>query len=332
VDVKSCKEMIDAYLCDCAWGKQARASVFAPANIALCKYWGKRDREWNLPVTDSLSISLGTRGSQCTLSLADEDVYFLNGNKIDKANPFSTRLRAYLDWFRGPADFHYQVEAYNTVATAAGFASSASGFAALVMALHALHGWSVDKRILSIFARMGSGSACRSLWDGFVHWHAGQRADGSDCFAEPLISNWHTLCVGLLAVDAGPKSISSREAMNRTVATSSLYANWPQQVKEDLATLRQAIEAHDFESLGGCAEQNALAMHATMIAARPPVLYWKRASLDYMQNVWDARTEGLPVYFTMDAGPNLKLLFEADSQEAVVARFPAVQIADPWGG
>ncbi|MFU8779869.1 MAG: diphosphomevalonate decarboxylase [Kiritimatiellia bacterium] len=325
------KEMVDPYVAGCDWAKQEAASVFAPANIALCKYWGKRDRFLNLPVTDSLSISLGKLGSHCALSLAEADTYVLNGSAIDKHDPFATRLCAFLDLFRGPAGYQYHVEAVNTVATAAGFASSASGFAAVVMALNALHGWSLEPRVLSIFARMGSGSACRSLWNGFVHWHAGRQEDGSDCFAEPLASDWDTLRVGLLTVHAGKKDVSSREAMNRTVATSSLYAGWPQQVQQDLATQMRAIAAGDFALLGACAEQNALAMHATMMAARPPVLYWHAHSVSVMHTVWEARSEGIPVYFTMDAGPNVKLLFEQKSRDAVQERFPALQVTDPWG-
>jgi diphosphomevalonate decarboxylase len=328
--MKTCRQIVDTYLAGCQWAMHDVATVYAPANIALCKYWGKRERGLNLPVTDSLSISLGTLGSHCTMRLAEQDAYFLNGAPVAQDSPFAVRLRTFLDLFRGDAGCHYHVEAVNTVATAAGFASSASGFAAVVMALHQLHGWQLDERILSVFARMGSGSACRSLWKGFVHWHAGTRADGMDSFAEPLRSDWDELRVGLLSVETGTKAISSREAMNRTVATSALYACWPEQVKQDLATLQQAIAACDFVALGACAEQNAMAMHATMIAAKPPVLYWHPQSVAAMQAVWRARNDGLSVYFTMDAGPNVKILFEEARTSDVLALFPDLLVADPW--
>ena len=326
----SCKEMIDVCLHHCPWGMRDTVSVYAPANIALCKYWGKRDLALNLPVTDSLSISLGALGSHCTMSIADEDAYFLDGDPVAPDEPFAKRLCAFLDLFRGKEGYQYRVEAVNTVATAAGFASSASGFAAVVMALDQLHGWRLDARSFSIFARMGSGSACRSLWHGLVHWHAGEKVDGSDCYAEPLRSDWKALRVGLIAVDTGSKPISSREAMNRTVATSVLYNSWPQQVQQDMATLLKALAAHDFETLGACAEQNAMAMHATMMAARPSVLYWRPSTLDVLHDVWAARSEGIPVYFTMDAGPNVKVLFPEAAQDAVQQRFPSVQITNPW--
>ena len=328
--MNACVGVIQKYLGNCRWGQNQMASVFAPANIALCKYWGKRDPILNLPVTDSLSISLGALGSHCTISLAEEDHYVLNGSSVDMDSVFATRLRTFLDWFRGPADYRYRLESVNTVATAAGFASSASGFAAVVKALQAVHGWQLDPYVLSILARMGSGSACRSLWNGFVHWHAGRLADGTDSFAEVILSDWKTLRVGLLSVDAGEKAVSSREAMNRTVATSILYRSWTQQVEQDVLALHEAIGDQDFHALGSCAEQNALAMHATMLAARPAVLYWKPATVGVLHAVWQARSDGLPAYFTMDAGPNVKLLFEQSHADDVKSQFPQIVIANPW--
>lgn len=303
----------------------ATASAYAPANIALCKYWGKRDNELNLPVTDSLSLALGRLGSRCRLAVADgADAVSLNGVDLPPDHPFSQRLFRFLDAFRLAGKPRYRVETVNTIPTAAGFASSASGFASLVLALDALHGWNLGERHLSILARLGSGSACRSLWQGFVHWHAGTDPDGMDSYAEPLPDAWPELGIGLLVLECGKKSIGSTEAMRRTVETSALYAAWPAKVAADLEALRRAIAERDFHTLGETAESNALAMHATMIAARPPVLYWQGASLDAMQKVWAARRDGLPLYFTMDAGPNLKLLYRETDIAAVEALFPGL--------
>jgi diphosphomevalonate decarboxylase len=297
--------------------------AFAPANIALCKYWGKRDIELNLPVTDSLSIALGSLGSRCRLAVTagGVDCITLNGEPLAPAHPFAARLSGYLDLFRGAEARHFRVDAVNTVPTAAGFASSASGFASVVRALDALHGWNLPDRDLSILARLGSGSACRSLWQGFVRWHAGVATDGMDSYAEPLPGQWPSLRMGLLMVSDKPKAIGSTEAMRRTVETSSLYAAWPRQVAADMETIQQALQDLDFETLGSAAESNALAMHATMLAARPPVLYWHEATLAAMRIVWACRRDGLPVYFTMDAGPNLKLLFHETDAAAVAAAF-----------
>lgn len=305
---------------------QSESDVFAPANIALCKYWGKRDTELNLPVTDSLSISLGNLGSRCRLRICDTavDDVRLNGQPLDAGHPFVVRLVRFLDLFRTGQKRHFHVDTVNTIPTAAGFASSASGFASIVKALNALHGWELSGRELSILARLGSGSASRSLWQGFVHWHAGTAADGMDSFAEPLAEAWPDLRIGLLVISDARKETGSTEAMLRTVETSILYRSWPQQVAADMQTLCNAIRDRDFESLGSAAETNALAMHATMMAARPPVLYWKSESLAAIQRVWAARKDGLRVYFTMDAGPNLKLIYRDSDREAVEACFPAL--------
>lgn len=154
------------------------ALAYAPANIALVKYWGKRDEALNLPVTGSLSISLGPLGSHVELARSDAaaDGVWLNGKKLAAESSFARRAGAFLDLFRPAEDFFFDLKARNTVPTAAGFASSASGFAALAKAADGLFGWGLSTRELSILARLGSGSAARSLEDGFVEWQAGTAA------------------------------------------------------------------------------------------------------------------------------------------------------------
>jgi diphosphomevalonate decarboxylase len=289
---------------------QGAGEAFAPANIALCKYWGKRDAELNLPRTSSLSLSLGTLGTRTRLAAAEADEIVLNGEPVHGDDPFAVRLLAYLDSFREAGRPCLWIDTVNTIPTAAGLASSASGFAALVAAMNHACRWDLGNRALSILARLGSGSAARSVLSGFVKWHAGTRDDGMDSFAESLPAAWPELRMAAALVSKEVKPIGSREAMNRTVDTSILYDAWPKQVDKDLNSLQRAIEDRDFQRLGGSAEANALAMHATMMAARPAVMYWHPESVGLMHRVWALRDEGLPVYFTMDAGPNLKLLFE----------------------
>ena len=306
------------------------ADAFAPANIALVKYWGKRDEILNLPRTSSLSVSLGAAGTRTRLEAADRDDIRLNGETVPAPAAFARRLSAYLDLFRSPACPGFRVATENHIPTAAGLASSASGFAALVRALDALFRWNLDDRGLSVLARLGSGSACRSLWPGFVAWQAGVAADGRDSHGIPLAQRWPDLRVGLVVVEAGPKPVSSREAMRRTVETSPLYAGWPATVARDLEELHAAIRARDLERLGRAAEGNAFAMHATMHAARPPVVYWTAATLDVFARLVDVRQGGLPVFLTMDAGPNVKLLFDTASEPAVARAFPGIRILTPF--
>jgi len=301
-----------------------RGEAFAPANIALCKYWGKRDAELNLPVNSSLSISLGKLGTRTVVKFAKSaDRIFLNGKTAPKN--FAVRLTDYLNLFRKEGQF-FEVRTKNNIPTAAGLASSASGFAALIQALNELMGWKLSKRELSMLARIGSGSAARSLYDGFSVWHAGQRPDGMDSYAETVDGAWPDLRVGILEVSARRKKTGSTEGMNRTRETSELYEAWPAQAACDFDELRAAIVAKDFSMLGKTAENNALAMHATMLAAWPPLCYWKPQSVSLMQKVWEVREYGFELYFTMDAGPNLKLLFLKESQAAVRKLFPKVQI------
>lgn len=305
-------------------------SAYAPSNIALCKYWGKRDVQLNLPVNSSLSISLGALGTRTTVSQAGADEVWLNDARLGEDAPFAKRLRGYLDLFRPYKDFFFKIETHNSIPTAAGLASSASGYAALVSALDDFFAWGLDKKSLSILARLGSGSASRSLFHGFVHWRRGERADGMDSFAEVIAETWPELRIGILAVSEKEKAVGSTAGMNRTTSTSALYSAWPQQAKEDLQRIRAAIAAHDFAALGAAAERNALTMHATMLAAQPPLLYWLPQTVELFRKIWRLREEGLPLYFTIDAGPNVKLLFQDSFIEDVNEQFSGVEVVAPF--
>lgn len=296
----------------------------APANIALCKYWGKRDEELNLPVTSSLSLTLDRVGAETEISLcASDDQIHLDGELLSADHPFAFRLSRYLDLFRSENE-GYCVKTQSSVPVAAGLASSASGFAAAIKALDALHGWELETRELSILARLGSGSACRSLYSGFVEWHAGQREDGMDSYAEPLSLNWPEIRLGWMLVSKAQKLIGSRDAMRRTRESSLLYQAWPAQVERDLAVIKGALIRRDFARLGEAVEANALTMHATMMGAQPAVLYWLPDTVKVLHQVADARRQGLAVYATMDAGPNVKILYQAADQERVAAFFPQI--------
>ena len=336
--------------------QNAIGKAFAPSNIALCKYWGKRDPALNLPLNSSLSISLGSLGTHTEIRLRDLrdeavastkisqgtsspveatasslDTIYLNGELQAETTLFAQRISAFLDLFRfrfGNAGFEVRTE--NNIPTAAGLASSASGFAALTLALNNLGGWELSSRQLSMLARLGSGSASRSLFQGFVQWHAGERADGTDSFAERLALEWPAFRIGILELSSAVKPVGSRDGMNRTVKTSTLYKSWPSQAEKDLKTIRRAIEHHDFQTLGKTAEQNALSMHATMLSAWPPLMYLQPETVKQIHEVQRLRAEGLELYLTMDAGPNIKLLFLKQSEDKVVAAFPSVQIIKPF--
>ncbi|WP_235603189.1 diphosphomevalonate decarboxylase [Piscirickettsia litoralis] len=280
------------------------------------KYWGKRQTELNLPLTDSLSISLGHLGAKTSIQECEnQDEFILNGQAIDQHHKFSERLKAMLDLFRPTDNTYYQVSTISNIPIAAGLASSACGFAALILALNDLYQWQLSNQKLSILARIGSGSASRSIYHGFVHWQAGTLDNGDDSYAYRLEQEWPELCIGLLIFESGEKIMSSRAGMQHTIATSPLYKSWPKTVQNDMTAMQSAINNRDFNALGQIAEGNAMAMHATMQSARPALMYSTTETIGAMQKTWQVRQEGLNLYFTQDAGPNLKLLFQEKDQK-----------------
>ncbi len=305
-------------------------AAFAPSNIALAKYWGKRDAVLNLPVNSSLSVSLGGLGTRTEIRAAGADAVYLNGAAVDPADSFAVRTLEFLKRFPG-VGAHFEVRTENNIPTAAGLASSASGFAALVMALDDLAGWGLDKKRLSMLARLGSGSAARSVYDGFVQWHAGAETSGMDSFAEKLDACWPEFRIGILELSASKKPVGSRDGMNRTVETSELYQSWPAQARADLETIRCALKGRDFPLLGKTAERNALSMHATMMSAWPPLIYLQPESMEMIHKVQRLRADGLELYLTIDAGPNIKLLFLASKEADVLVAFPGLQVIKPFG-
>jgi diphosphomevalonate decarboxylase len=306
------------------------ARVYAPANIALSKYWGKRDAALNLPLNSSLSVSLGTWGTETAIEPTDADSLIFNGNLLAPDNLFARKVWRFADLFCGPDRHSLAIETTNSIPTAAGLASSASGFAALAMALDQAFGLALPEDRLSMLARFGSGSATRSLWHGFVRWDKGTAKDGTDSYARKLPVDFPDFRIAIIPVDTGPKSQSSRDGMTHTLETSPLYAAWPAQAEADCVAIEQALEAHDFETLGALAEANALAMHATMMAARPALIYLKTGSWQVLETLWRARQDGLNAYATMDAGANVKLLFLKDTTSDLQQVFPRAQLINPF--
>jgi len=311
--------------------QKQNAKTFAPSNVALCKYWGKRNTDLNLPVTSSLSVSLGHKGAEVEISQSETDEFILNDKTHEQDSPFSQSLKNFLALFPRKKKQTLQIKVNLNLPIAAGLASSACIFAAIVKALDQLCEWQLDNTQLSILARLGSGSACRSLWDGFVEWTAGVDPTGMDSHGTPIDLEWNDLCVGILLLNEETKPISSREAMKRTVETSDLYEGWKITANKDLLLIKEAIYDRDFAQLGHVAESNAMAMHATMLSASPPITYSVLDTLTATKKVWFLRDEGLPIYFTQDAGPNLKLLFLKQSADEVLNAFPDLDIVEPFG-
>lgn len=300
----------------------------AHANIALVKYWGKRDAALNLPARGSLSLTLAALTTTATVRFgADLDADRLTLDGRPETGKALARLGEWLDLVRAQAGLSLRAEVVsaNDFPTASGLASSASAFAALALAASRAAGLSLDARALSVLARRGSGSAARSIHGGFVRMHAGAAADGSDAFAEPLAQpDWPVRMVIAVVGGGEAKEHGSRDAMEHCAETSPLYAGWLACVPGDLDTAERAIRARDLDALGQVAEANALAMHAAAIASRPGIVYWRPATLACMETVRGLRRRGVPAYFTMDAGPHVKALTHAEAAAEVAAALAAV--------
>ena len=304
--------------------------AWAPSNVALCKYWGKRDSELNLPVTASLSVSLGNKGAFTKIKQGGNvDNYIVNGDFISLETKFAERLKKFLDLFRSHGE-HYSIEIDTNVPIAAGFASSACGFASLIQALNKFYDWHLNKKDLSILARLGSGSACRSLFEGFVEWQKGDSYDGMDSYGIKLEYIWPELRLGMLTISTQEKAISSRAAMQYTVDTSPLYFSWPEQVSSDLSNIKLALARKDFTLLGEITESNAIGMHSTMWASQPPIVYSLSETFSAIAKVQEMRLSGIPVFFTQDAGPNIQLLFLVEHESHVLRVFPELDVILPF--
>jgi len=289
----------------------------AHANIALIKYWGKRGTHLILPTKSSLSITLDGLTTTTTITTsptsdesASADVITLNHQKLSTQQ--AGKIVRFLDIFRQKYEMtdHYNIVSHNSFPTAAGLASSASGFAALATALNNFHNLNLSPKELSMLARQGSGSACRSIHGGFVIWHRGNNNDGSDSYAEQLFDrdHWPELRLIVVVLDAKQKSISSRDCMQKTVATSPLYNQWVAQSEKRLPLMIKAIQEKDIRALGELAEEDAFAMHRCIEASTPPVTYWSKQTVEIISLVQALRQNGIACYCTIDAGPNVKII------------------------
>jgi diphosphomevalonate decarboxylase len=294
-----------------------RATAVAHANIALVKYWGKRDDALLLPEAPSLSLALDKLLTTTTVQLGSaEDSLLLDGAPAQPGE--LAKARALLDAAGIAQPAH--IESRNDFPTGAGLASSASGFAALAVAACAAAGQRRSLRELSALARLGSGSASRSVPGGWAVWR--------DDSAEQVFPPGHLDARMVVAVCAsGPKAVGSRDGMRATRETSPYHAAWIEQCKRDLPQALRLLGARDLSGLGRLAESNALRMHANALAAEPPLLYWQPATVGCLRAIAALRQAGTPAFATIDAGPHVVALCatpDAGRVEAALAAVPGV--------
>lgn len=302
-----------------------KATATAHPNIALVKYWGKRDERLILPHQSSLSVTLGPLSVTTTVEFLDDDggdEVTINGKVA--AGSERTRVVELLGLVRTATKRRLgraRMISKGDFPAAAGLASSAAAFAALSVAARTAAGLSRDTKAESILARRGSGSASRSIQGGFVRWNRGTRADGRDSFGEQLFvaSHWPELRLLVGMVSREEKEVKSRDGMRTTVETSPYYPAWAKDAEAEVANIIPFIRRRDLEAVGAIAEKNAWRMHSTAFAADPPLCYLKPATLAVIQTCAELRKKGVGVWFTLDAGPN-PVLLTSKTDEAKVAK------------
>ncbi|NWY62124.1 MVD1 decarboxylase, partial [Chionis minor] len=332
----------------------AMVTCTAPVNIAVIKYWGKRDNDLILPINSSLSVTLHQDQLKTTTTAAasrdfTEDRLWLNGEEADVGHP---RLQACLREVRrlarkrrggsaedaAPLSLSYKIHiaTENNFPTAAGLASSAAGYACLVSALARLYGVEGE---LSEVARRGSGSACRSMFGGFVQWQRGERPDGRDSLAHQVApeTHWPELRVLVLVVSGEKKQVGSTAGMQTSVDTSPLLKHRAEAVvPERLALMMRHIHERDFEGFGQLTMQDSNQFHATCLDTFPPIFYLNDLSrqiiaLTHRFNAHHGRTK---VAYTFDAGPNAVIFMLADTVaefvEVVRRSFPPATNGDQF--
>ena len=297
-----------------------RATAQAQPNIALVKYWGKRDVARNLPATGSISITLDSLWTKMC-------VEFRNGHGTDelRVNGVSDtqmlpRVSRCLDLVAGSRRPAAAVASECNFPIAAGLASSASAFAALVVAANEAAGLAADTAALSRMAGATSGSAARSLYGGFVELIAGDAQIDVTTVASP--EDW-PLEVIVAVTRREAKAVSSGEAMTSSAETSPFYAAWLERQPADIDAARSAILQRDFAALAAVAEHNCLKMHSVMWGSRPPIVYWNKATLACMEAIRRLQAEGVPVFFTIDAGPQLKAVCMPEAGDSVASALRA---------
>ncbi len=298
-----------------------KVTATANSNIALIKYWGKRNPDLNLPAVGSISITLDGLSTSTSVGFdpaLKQDLLILNGEIADSKT--TNRVSKFLNLIRIKANISTfaQVNSSNNFPTAAGLASSASAFAALATAASRAAGLNPENKKLSEWARRGSGSAARSIFGGFVEMHRGQLADGSDAIAEPLADkDFWDLRLVIAITSEQPKETGSTHGMNLSEKSSPYYPIWVDTAESDLAEMRAALLAKNFEKVGELSEYSCLKMHALAQSGRPGIVYWNGTTVEVIQAVRSIRRKGIPAYFTIDAGPQVKVLCLPEHEEVV---------------
>ncbi|AIW11602.1 diphosphomevalonate decarboxylase [Streptococcus pyogenes] len=278
-------------------------TVTSYANIAIIKYWGKENQAKMIPSTSSISLTLENMFTTTSVSFlpdtATSDQFYING--VLQNDEEHTKISTIIDQFRQPGQAFVKMETQNNMPTAAGLSSSSSGLSALVKACDQLFDTQLDQKALAQKAKFASGSSSRSFFGPVAAWD-------KDSGAIYKVETDLKMAMIMLVLNAAKKPISSREGMKLCRDTSTTFDEWVEQSAIDYQHMLTYLKTNNFEKVGQLTEANALAMHATTKTTNPPFSYLTKESYQAMEAVKELRQEGFACYFTMDAGPNVKVL------------------------
>ena len=278
-------------------------TVRSYANIAIIKYWGKKAEKEMVPATSSISLTLENMYTETTLSPlpadARADEFYINGQLQNEAE--HKKMSEIIDRYRPEGAGFVRIDTKNNMPTAAGLSSSSSGLSALVKACNAYFQLGLNRKELALEAKFASGSSSRSFYGPLAAWDK----DSGEIY--PVETDLK-LSMIMLVLEDQKKPISSRDGMKLCVETSTTFEEWIRQSEQDYKDMLIYLKENDFEKVGALTEKNALAMHATTKTANPPFSYLTDASYEAMDFVRQLREQGESCYFTMDAGPNVKVL------------------------
>ncbi len=305
------------------------ATAQANPNLAFIKYWGNRDNALRLPVNSSISMNLDGLYTRTTVSFQSSlpfDELIINEHEVRGAG--LERVSYILNIIRGMASIQERAEVMseNNFPSGAGIASSASAFAALALAGSKAAGLNLSEPELSRLARRGSGSASRSIPGGFVEWQAGISDEDSFAFSIAEPGHWDLVdCIAI--VSASHKKTGSTEG-HSIAPTSPLQAARVADAPRRLEICRNAILERDFNALASIVELDSDMMHAVMMTSTPALHYWKQASLEVMNCVRQWRMEGIPVCYTVDAGPNVHVICSETEAQTIDKRVREIKGVD----
>ena len=278
-------------------------TVRSYANIAIIKYWGKKAEKEMVPATSSISLTLENMYTETTLSPlpadARADEFYINGQLQNEAE--HKKMSKIIDRYRPEGAGFVRIDTKNNMPTAAGLSSSSSGLSALVKACNAYFQLGLNRKELALEAKFASGSSSRSFYGPLAAWDK----DSGEIY--PVETDLK-LAMIMLVLEDQKKPISSRDGMKLCVETSTTFEEWIRQSEQDYKDMLIYLKENDFEKVGVLTEKNALAMHATTKTANPPFSYLTDASYEAMDFIRQLREQGESCYFTMDAGPNVKVL------------------------